>query len=159
MLGINLKDLVLHALNLVLLFVILRAFLYQPVVKFMNARTQRFADQADELVAWQDQLQQKEASFSAIEAEAREKAQQTIREGSADAQKAADNMLQQAQLQADAMVEKARQEIAREKEQAQAVLREEAAHAAVGIASQILEREVSEKDNAKLIDAYFERVK
>ena len=68
-------------------------------------------------------------------------------------------MLQQAQLQADAMVEKARQEIAREKEQAQAVLREEAAHAAVGIASQILEREVSEKDNAKLIDAYFERVK
>lgn len=159
MLGINLKDLVLHALNLVALFAILRVLLYKPVVKFMNERTQRFADQADELVAWQDQLQEKEASFAVLEAEAREKAQQTLRESAEGAQKTADAVMRQARAKADVLVEKARREIAQEKQDAQTALRDEVAHAAVQIASQILAREVNDKDNAKLVDAYFERVK
>lgn len=153
-----LGSLILNLLNIVALFLILRALVYRPVQRFLQARTDRVQAEFDRVAeekaeakrlheAYLDQLSRSKADADAQAAEVLKRAEETVR-------------AMQAQVQTDAeeLLSRARQQARREHADATAQLRRDMADIAVDIAGRVIGREVTEKDNADIIDAYFDAI-
>lgn len=154
----NLLDFVQHILNIVVLYIILRAILYKPVRAFMDKRKaeeenkqieiDRALNEAGELV--------KENERQLNEAQSR--SQQLIDEKLAHADAVSEETVQQARAKAREIIETANTQIAEEWRKAQEELVDQTAEMAVELASRILQREVNADDNRKIIDEYFREV-
>ena len=153
-----LGSLILNLLNIVALFLILRALVYRPVQRFLQARTDRVQVEFDRVAeekaeakrlheAYLDQLSRSKADADAQAAEVLKRAEETVRA-----------MQAQAQTDAEELLSRARQQARREHADAQAQLRRDMADIAVDIAGRVIGREVTEKDNADIIDAYFDAI-
>ena len=153
-----LGSLILNLLNIVALFLILRALVYRPVQRFLQARADRVQAEFDRVAeekaeakrlheAYLDQLSRSKADADAQAAEVLKKAEETVRA-----------MQAQAQTDAEELLSRARQQARREHADATAQLRRDMADIAVDIAGRVIGREVTEKDNADIIDAYFDAI-
>ena len=153
-----LGSLILNLLNIVALFLILRALVYRPVQRFLQARTDRVQAEFDRVAeekaeakrlheAYLDQLSRSKADADAQAAEVLKRAEETVRA-----------MQAQAQTDAEELLSRARQQARREHADATAQLRRDMADIAVDIAGRLIGREVTEKDNADIIDAYFDAI-
>ena len=155
-----LGSLILNLLNIVALFLILRALVYRPVQRFLQARTDRVQAEFDRVAeekaeakrlwlheAYLDQLSRSKADADAQAAEVLKRAEETVRA-----------MQAQAQTDAEELLSRARQQARREHADATAQLRRDMADIAVDIAGRVIGREVTEKDNADIIDAYFDAI-
>lgn len=153
-----LGSLILNLLNIVALFLILRALVYRPVQRFLQARTDRVQAEFDRVAeekaeakrlheAYLDQLSRSKADADAQAAEVLKRAEETVRA-----------MQAQAQTDAEELLSRVRQQARREHADATAQLRRDMADIAVDIAGRVIGREVTEKDNADIIDAYFDAI-
>ena len=153
-----LGSLILNLLNIVALFLILRALVYRPVQRFLQARTDRVQAEFDRVAeekaeakrlheAYLDQLSRSKADADAQAAEVLKRAEETVRA-----------MQAQAQTDAEELLSRARQQARRAHADATAQLRRDMADIAVDIAGRVIGREVTEKDNADIIDAYFDAI-
>lgn len=153
-----LGSLILNLLNIVALFLILRALVYRPVQRFLQARTDRVQAEFDRVAeekaeakrlheAYLDQLSRSKADADAQAAEVLKRAEETVRA-----------MQAQAQTDAEELLSRARQQARREHADATAQLQRDMADIAVDIAGRVIGREVTEKDNADIIDAYFDAI-
>lgn len=153
-----LGSLILNLLNIVALFLILRALVYRPVQRFLQARADRVQAEFDRVAeekaeakrlheAYLDQLSRSKADADAQAAEVLKRAEETVRA-----------MQAQAQTDAEELLSRARQQARREHADATAQLRRDMADIAVDIAGRVIGREVTEKDNADIIDAYFDAI-
>ena len=97
--------------------------------------------------AYLDQLSRSKADADAQAAEVLKRAEETVRA-----------MQAQAQTDAEELLSRARQQARREHADATAQLRRDMADIAVDIAGRVIGREVTEKDNADIIDAYFDAI-
>ncbi len=75
-LGLNVPGLIWHAINFVVLLVLLRLVLYKPVVSMLDARAQRVRDSMDQADAARRAAEQAEADRQALLAETRREAEQ-----------------------------------------------------------------------------------
>ena len=75
-LGLNLPGLLWHAANFIVLFLLLRLFLFKPVVGMLDARAQRVRDSMDQAEQARRAAEQAEADRQALLAETRREAEQ-----------------------------------------------------------------------------------
>jgi len=157
-LGLDLLEIGIHVLNVIILFVILRLLLYKPVMKFVKKRENTFADKVDELDEREKELVQRKEEYQTMMDEAGNEAASLITKSNELARDHAREILDNAKEHARDLVVRAKKEIDSEKVQARMDMKTEIANMAVQIAEKVLEREVSQDDNRKIIDEFFERV-
>ncbi len=87
--------------------------------------------------------------------EAEQKAQQIRKEAIEEAEMLRKERIEQAKEEADKMLERARDTIEQEKQQALNELRDEVAELAIQSASRIIDAELDEEKNTKLVDDYI----
>src|ERR687886_996374 len=75
-LGLNVSGLVLHAINFIVLLVLLRLVLFKPVIGMLDARAQRVRDSIAQADAARRAAEQAEADRQALLAETRREAEQ-----------------------------------------------------------------------------------
>jgi F-type H+-transporting ATPase subunit b len=108
-LGLNLPGLVWHAVNFIVLFLLLRIFLFKPVVGMLDARAQRVRESMEQAEQARRAAEQAESDRQALLAETRREAEQ-IRNSAAeqakrivdDAEARAKERQQQIEAQAEA---------------------------------------------------------
>ena len=154
----KLLDFVQYILNLVVLFIILRAILYKPVKNFMNARREKIQKQQDDANAALEDAQGQKRQYEALLSDSRAEAGKLMEQSRSDAEKSAEGILHEAREQARRIIEEARERAAAERTEALAGVRGEAAGISLELASKILAREVNAQDNARIIDEYFSKV-
>ena len=147
-------DIVIHILNIIVLFFVLRILLYKPVKKFMQAREDRIKAEKQEIAdsrAEIDELKkQYEEKLADTESEAKEimrdaeKAQTQSADIIKEAEEKAKNILTDADIKAEDAKNKAAQSI-----------KQDVVSAAAEMAAKILSREINEKDNADIADRFF----
>jgi F-type H+-transporting ATPase subunit b len=157
-LGLNPLWIGVHILNVIILFVVLRFLLYKPVLKFMKKRENIFANRVDELDEHEKELIRQKEEYDHMMAEADGKAAAIITKSNDMAREHAKEIMDNAKEYSRDLVMKAKREIEAEKVQTRSELKAEITDMAVNIAEKVLEREVSAKDNRKIIDEFFERV-
>src|SRR5919198_4711078 len=108
-LGLNVGGLVLHAINFLVLLLLLRLVLYKPVIGMLDARAQRVRDSMEQAEAARRAAEQAEADRQALLSETRREAEQIRARADeqakrilADAEARAHERQQQAEQQAEA---------------------------------------------------------
>lgn len=153
--GINPLDIVIHIINIIVLFVILRALLYKPVYKFMQARAERIQAALD--AAEQDKQaaealkQQYDDALQSAQAEADKQAAQIIQKANGEAS----DMVTAAQHEAEQLAAEAAKKAEESRKKALAAAKEDVKDLSLAMAEKILAREVTEADNRKIIDTFF----
>jgi F-type H+-transporting ATPase subunit b len=151
-------DIVEHILNIIVLFVILRALLYKPVLSFMKKREQGFEKQRQDIKTEMESAQKLKGEYEGSLDRAKAEAQETIREGVSRADSAAKEIMEKAEQEGKAMLAQSREQAQREQREVETAMKNEVMALAVGLASKILEREISIDDNREIIEQYFSKV-
>ena len=156
--SVNIWNILLSLVNLLILFLILKKFLFKPVMKIMNERqnqvTAIYADAENDRQAAADMKQEYEMRM----ATAREEADGLVRNAVQTAQRKSDSIIAEANSQAAHLKQKAQNEIQMEKKQMLSDVKAEISDLAVSIASRIMEREVNAQDHADFVDQFIQNV-
>ena len=144
---------------LVVLIVVFLIFGYKPVKKILKKRQDYIEENIKEAekskATWQEnELKSKETVLASERTAA-----DIVAEAKLDAQKERAVILEQTQLEVNKMKKDAENDIARMEEEAQEQIKKEIVSVALDASSELLGREVSSKDNARLLEEFVEEVK
>ena len=156
--SVNIWSILVSLANLLIMFLILKRFLFKPVQKMMAARKQQvdqiYQDAKENLDSAINMKQEYEARLAA----AREEADGLVRNAVQTAQRKGDAIVAEANSQASHLKQKAEQEIAQKKKQMLQDVRGEISDIAVSIASKVVEREVKKQDYDGFVDEFIKNV-
>lgn len=156
--SVNLWAILISLLNLLLLFLILKKFLYKPVKKMLAQRQQQIDDQykaAEEAeqkaladkAAWEDKMQG-----------AKEEADALLKAAVANADRRSDVIVAEARDKAADIIRRAENEAELERRRAEAGIKQEIVDVSALLATQMLGREVRAEDHRELIDSFIEEI-
>ena len=139
----------------VLLLIVLTKFAFPPIIGAVEERERKLQEAIDgaraDREAAAELLAQQRKELDA----ARTEAQQFIADGRAAGEKMRVDMLAQTQVQQQEMLDRARREIDAERDRAIAELRREAVDLAIAGAGKVIERNLDDASNRKLIDSFL----
>ena len=153
------KDILIHIINIVVLFVLLRVLLYKPVRKFMDARAARIQKEMEDAEEAKKQAQALQEEIAAQRSAAEKQAADIVAEGERQAAEQAGKLLADARGEAAKIIDFAHKKADFERNKAIGEAQKDIADAAVDMAGKIIGREISAKDNEKLIEEFFDQVK
>ena len=156
---INPVSLLMHLVNIVILYIVFRLLLYKPVAKFMKSRQERFAKEREELDAEKAEADAIRAQGDEILHKARSDAETQVAQIMAQADKDATSIREEAQKQAGVIIENAKQEAQEEKRRQLEAMHDQVMELSVALASRILEREIKPEDHQKLMEEFLSEVK
>lgn len=143
------------AANVLILFVLLRIFLFKPINKMINERTesiQKDIDDAEKAKAEAEELrQQYESSIS----EAKEQANSIIRKAYDDAEAERAAIISKSHEEADEIVSAAGETIENERRRVLQQAHTEIADLAIEAASKIIGANLDDEKNRKLVDEFL----
>ncbi|NLB36801.1 MAG: F0F1 ATP synthase subunit B [Clostridiales bacterium] len=150
-------DLVIHLINILILFFVLKRLVYKPVVKFMRARSERIENEMQTSEQAEKKALALEEQYNQRLAECDDKAKQIIRENTQRANETAEDIVDKAKNQADLIIKEAHEKAEAERISKIEGMRDEIAEIAIDIAKQILQREISPEDNKSIINDFFRK--
>ena len=156
---INPVSLLMHLVNIVILYIVFRLLLYKPVAKFMKSRQERFAKEREELDAEKAEADAIRAQGDEILHKARSDAETQVAQIMAQADKDAKSIREEAQKQAGVIIENAKQDAQEEKRRQLEAMHDQVMELSVALASRILEREIKPEDHQKLMEEFLSEVK
>ena len=156
---INPVSLLMHLVNIVILYIVFRLLLYKPVAKFIKSRQERFAKEREELDAEKAEADAIRAQGDEILHKARSDAETQVAQIMAQADKDAKSIREEAQKQAGVIIENAKQEAQEEKRRQLEAMHDQVMELSVALASRILEREIKPEDHQKLMEEFLSEVK
>ena len=156
--SVNIWSILVSLANLLIMFLILKRFLFKPVQKMMAARKQQVDQIYQDAKENRDRAINMKQEYEARLAAAREEADGLVRNAVQTAQRKGDAIVAEANSQASHLKQKAEQEIAQEKKQMLQDVRGEISDIAVSIASKVVEREVKKQDYDGFVDEFIKNV-
>ena len=156
--SVNIWQILISLINLLIIYRILKKFLFKPVQKVMNerqAQVDRIYGDANQSKAQAEQMKQE---YEQKLASAREEADGLVKNAVQTAQKRSDQMVSEASAQASRIKQKADEEIAQQKKKMLQDVRDEISDLAVEIASKVVEREISPRDYDGFVEEFIRNV-
>jgi F-type H+-transporting ATPase subunit b len=150
--GINIPVLIAQIVNFTALLIVLRLFVYKPVLRMLDERRERIREGLN--AAERGREQAAEASREAqsqIDA-ARREGQAIVAQAQQVAQRLQEEGRQQALVQQEAMLERARGEIQLERDNAIAGLRKEFADLTISAAEKVIGQSLDQNAHKRLIE-------
>lgn len=156
--SINIWQIVISLANLVILFLILKKFLFEPVKKIKAQReneietqykkAEKASKEADDLKAgWEDKI-----------TTADQKADEIISEAVERANERNEIMLYESREKADQIIRKAKADIERDRREARETIKKEIVDVSQVISEQIIGREINMDDHRDLIDDAIDKL-
>ena len=156
--SVNIWSILVSLANLLIMFLILKRFLFKPVQKMMAARKQQVDQIYQDAKENRDSAINMKQEYEARLATAREEADGLVRNAVQTAQRKGDAIVAEASSQASHIKQKAEEDIALEKKQMLSDVRGEISQLAVDIASKVVEREVKKQDYDGFVDEFIKNV-
>ena len=150
--GIEPKFFLTISLGFLILFFILKTYAFGPIFGMLQARQDKIRGDLDDAEARRNEMvslqKQYEQRLAQIEDEARDKIQAAVKE----AQAAREELLQKAHADADEVRRRAQDDIAREREIANAEMRDQIAKLSAQVAGRLIKQTLDPAAHARLID-------
>jgi F-type H+-transporting ATPase subunit b len=157
-LTINTGDLIFTLINTLILFLIIKHFLFGRVNKILEERSKTVSDTYKNADEANEKAHELEKQYAELMAGAKEKSAQIISDATKKAQRHSDEIVMQAKSEASAIKAKADEDIERQRQRAVNQIRDEISDIAVAVAEKLVEREIDSEDNDRLISEFLESV-
>ena len=156
--SVNIWSILISLCNLLILFLILKKFLFKPVTKVMNERQAQVDSIYENAQNDRQAAAEMKQEYETRMALAREEADGLVRNAVQTAQRKSDAIIADANSQAAHLKQKAENEIQLEKKQMLMSVRSEISDMAVSIASKVVEREIQKEDHENFMDEFIRNV-
>lgn len=140
------------------LLLLLKKFAFGPIMDMMEKREQHVADQISSAEKNREESEKFLAEQREAIQEARQEAKEIVENSKKMSDQQAEDVLKNARKEAERMKQNALAEINTEKEQAISALREQVSTLSVLVASKVIEKELDEKEQEKLIQDTLKEV-
>ena len=157
-LNINFFTALFTLFNFIAVFLVLKHFLFQPVMKIIQ-------DRQDEIDHIYEDADKAKESAEALQAEYQQKLQavtqtseQIVKEAILRGQNKEEEIVRQAKNEASAILDKAAADISQEKKKALNEAKDEISNMAMAIAEKVVGRELNSDDQSKLIDEFIKEL-
>lgn len=145
-------------LNLLLLMVLFKKYLFKPVTEILEKRQAEIEGHYQEAQQAETDAKAMKADYESKMAGARQEADRVIKTATESANAMSASIVENARTQADQLKRRAQTEIDLERRRAFDEVKGELSGIALDIASQVIEREVNEKDHEAFIDEFIKNV-
>ncbi|MED3601582.1 F0F1 ATP synthase subunit B [Bacillus subtilis] len=157
-LSFNGGDILFQLLAMLILLALLKKYALGPLLNIMKQREDHIAGEITSAEEKNKEAQQLIEEQRVLLKEARQESQTLIENAKKLGEKQKEEIIQAARAESERLKEAARTEIVKEKEQAVSALREQVASLSVMIASEVIEKELDEQAQEKLIQDYLKEV-
>ena len=156
--SINIWQVVISLANLVILFLILKKFLFEPVKKIKAQRENEIEAQYRKAEKTRQEANELKAGWEEKIATADQKADEIINEAVERANSRNEVMLYESREKADQIIRKAKADIERDRREARETIKKEIVDVSQVISEQIIGREINMDDHRDLIDNAIDRM-
>lgn len=154
-LNINFFTALFTLLNTILLFLVLKHYLFKPVMKMIYDRQKEIDDMYSEADAAKVNAKAMEAEYREKLAVATETGERIVKEAVTRGQAREEEIIRQANSEAAAIMDKAAADIAQEKKKAINDAKDEISGIAMAIAEKVVAREINAADQQQFVDDFI----
>lgn len=148
-LGIDPALLIAYVINFAILLLLLRLFLYRPILKMLNERRQKIQESLEQADKVRQEAEIQQAEFQRELEEARKTSQEAAARAAQETEKMREAILVEARKEAEQIREQARQQIDVERQQTVAELQQEVADLAVQLTRKVIGETVAVDEQAQ----------
>jgi F-type H+-transporting ATPase subunit b len=154
--SLNYYKFILVALNLIILYIVLRKVLFKPVTEFMENRANSIRENIESAKRQVAEASELKADFENQLSSAKAEAYKIIEDGRQNAEKQSQEILISARNEAEKIIQKAREQIEFERQQMLKEMRSQIASLSLAAASKVVEANMNTEANRKLIDNFID---
>lgn len=155
MLDINIWNFIWSAVNIIILFILLKIFLFKPINKIMDERTRSIQEDIDSAKKSREEAEALKQEYAEDINEAKAEAQKIIMKAHEDAEAEKAVILQKSQEEADQLVSDANKAIESKCKRVLAQAQTQIADLAIEAASKIIGENVDDEKNRRLVDEFL----
>jgi F-type H+-transporting ATPase subunit b len=151
-LGVNLPLLVVFIINFIVLFILLRLFLYNPVLKMLDERAKRTKEGMELAEATKKEYEQAKGEVQKQIENGRQEAQAIIAQALQTGERLKEESRAEATKQAQVIIDRTRTELESERDKIVDGLRKEFVDIAISAAEKVLKETLDKEKHRKLIE-------
>lgn len=141
--------------NVIILFVLLRIFLFKPINKIMNERTESIQKDIDDAEKAKKEAEELRQQYADSISEAKEEANSILRKAHEDAEAERDSIISKSHKEAEEIVKSADETIENERKRVIQQAHEQIADLAIEAASKVIGANLDDEKNRKLVDDFL----
>jgi len=158
-LGLNLGYLFVQILNFAIVFVVLRAWVYKPILNMLEKRSQKIAQGVEDAQKAAEARENAEQDAAKVLDEARSKANEIVRQAAEKADAAAEEIKAEAKQKAKETHQAAVADAEQERNRILADIRRQVGSLAIAAAQKLIGTALDETRQKALVDEFFSSVK
>ena len=148
--SVNLWQILVSLLNLVILFLIIKKFLYQPVKNVLKSRQEKIDEKNSQAEAYLSEAEETKAQLESRLNDAENQADEILNEATVNATRRKEKILAEARDEADAIIRQARTNAELEMKKAESDIKTQIVDVSFALGEKIIERELK--------NAFFKRI-
>ena len=156
--SVNVWQILISLVNLLLLFLIIKKFLFKPVMSVLEKRKQEIDGQYAEANAAIDEANLSKKQWEEKLAAAEDEAEAIIQTAAENAKYRGDKLIEDAQKRAESIVRVAESEAELERKKATDSMKQEIVEVSGALAEKLLERELNREDHKAIIESFIEEI-
>ena len=156
--SVNLWQMLISIANLLILFLILKHFLFRPVQRVLAARAEQVEKLYDDAGEAKEAAETARTEYNERLANAESEAEELLRRATQRANERSEEITREAKEEAEAMRRRAREEIAQEKKKAINDIKDDISGISMEIAERIVGREIKAEDHRRLVDSFIDEL-
>lgn len=156
--SVNLWQMLVSLANLVLLFLLIKKFLYKPVKKMLETRQKAIEDDYAAASEAKEQALRDQQVYNEKLQDAKQEADRLIKNAVELASNREREILAEAKEKADGIRRRAENDVALERKKAEDGIKREIVEVSSILTEKLLEREVSSDDHRRFVDSFIESI-
>lgn len=145
-------------INTLILFLVLRHFLFDKVNAVLDSRKTEVAKTYEDADAALNNAKQLESEYTEKLSAAKEESAEIVKNATKKAQSRSEEIIADAKDEARGIVDKANADIEKEKKRAVNQIKDEISDMALSIASRVVSKEIDGKTHEKLIESFIDEI-
>lgn len=156
--SVNLWQIIISLCNLVILFLILKKFLYKPVKSMLAKREEEIRSYYEAAEDAEKRALVHKAEFEEKMKSAQSLAEDIVEKATVHAERRGEKIIDEAREKAEVIVRQAQTEAKLERKNATADIKREIFDVSTFLSEKILEREIKSEDHRNLIDSFISKM-
>ena len=156
--GVNFWTMLFAWINLLILYLLFKKFLFGPIKKMIDDRQKEVDDIYSDAETARESASELKAEYEEKMSRAAEESEEILKAAHRRAQLKEEEILKEENAEATRVLERAEEQIELEKKRALNDVKDQVSSMAIGIASAVIERDVSEDEHRELIDDFISNI-
>ena len=156
--SIDLTTIIGSILNVLILFFVLKHFLFDKVNAVLDSRRTEVAKTYEDADAALNNAKQLESEYTEKLSAAKEESAEIVKNATKKAQSRSDEIIAEARDEARGIVDKANADVEKEKKRVVNQIKDEISDMALSIASRVVSKEIDGKTHEKLIQSFIDEI-